>query len=364
MLHLKRRKQLRERDCVCFLTKVKKRKSENEGHWKTAALQVSGHTTFEGKKKTSSQKMTHSRVARGIIGAFCRRSRSAATSTRYSSSGSTSSDSRSSGRAGLEQHIRCISTTMPSSSPSSSPLDHLPSRAFRFSPFASMGVMSTHYSASRKQMTKSTTEKSLCATSDRGFASSSTSFSTSGAGEGETANSHLDEASFHAAADDTLHGLVDALESWIDCEVEGDEADVEYSVRLLLFFFEFSLSLSLSLPLRSLTRFLFPRSETHPPENSQSGVLTLRLGEGKGTYVINKQAPNRQLWLSSPVSGPVRYDLVVSSPSAPSSPGSSRSSSSSSSSRDRWVYRRDGHELRDRLREELAGLFGKAPEGL
>ena len=35
--------------------------------------------------------------------------------------------------------------------------------------------------------------------------------------------------------------------------------------------------------------------------SSQSGVLTLALGPGKGTYVLNKQAPNRQLWLSSPV---------------------------------------------------------------
>jgi len=25
------------------------------------------------------------------------------------------------------------------------------------------------------------------------------------------------------------------------------------------------------------------------------------MGPGKGTYVLNKQAPNRQLWLSSPV---------------------------------------------------------------
>jgi frataxin len=30
------------------------------------------------------------------------------------------------------------------------------------------------------------------------------------------------------------------------------------------------------------------------------GVLTIRLGD-KGTFVINKQAPNRQIWLSSPV---------------------------------------------------------------
>ncbi len=36
------------------------------------------------------------------------------------------------------------------------------------------------------------------------------------------------------------------------------------------------------------------------------GVLTIKLG-AKGTYVLNKQAPNRQIWWSSPVSGPRRY---------------------------------------------------------
>ncbi|KAI9223058.1 hypothetical protein BC828DRAFT_338952, partial [Blastocladiella britannica] len=38
-----------------------------------------------------------------------------------------------------------------------------------------------------------------------------------------------------------------------------------------------------------------------------SGVLTLHLGTGR-TYVINKQPPNMQLWLSSPISGPRRFD--------------------------------------------------------
>lgn len=36
------------------------------------------------------------------------------------------------------------------------------------------------------------------------------------------------------------------------------------------------------------------------------GVLTLKLGV-KGTVVLNKQAPNRQLWWSSPLTGPRRY---------------------------------------------------------
>ena len=41
------------------------------------------------------------------------------------------------------------------------------------------------------------------------------------------------------------------------------------------------------------------------------GVLTVKLGGTFGTYVINKQTPNKQLWLSSPVSGPARFDLVA-----------------------------------------------------
>ena len=35
------------------------------------------------------------------------------------------------------------------------------------------------------------------------------------------------------------------------------------------------------------------------------GVIKIELGQ-HGTYVLNKQAPNRQLWMSCPVSGPVR----------------------------------------------------------
>ena len=38
------------------------------------------------------------------------------------------------------------------------------------------------------------------------------------------------------------------------------------------------------------------------------GVLTVKLSQF-GVYVLNKQTPNKQLWLSSPVSGPYRYDI-------------------------------------------------------
>jgi frataxin len=39
------------------------------------------------------------------------------------------------------------------------------------------------------------------------------------------------------------------------------------------------------------------------------GVFTLVMPPN-GTYVINKQPPNKQIWLSSPLSGPKRYDWV------------------------------------------------------
>jgi frataxin len=38
------------------------------------------------------------------------------------------------------------------------------------------------------------------------------------------------------------------------------------------------------------------------------GVLTLVLNEDT-TYIINKQRPNRQVWMSSPKSGPRRFEL-------------------------------------------------------
>jgi frataxin-like iron-binding protein CyaY len=42
---------------------------------------------------------------------------------------------------------------------------------------------------------------------------------------------------------------------------------------------------------------------------SADGVVNLRLGS-RGTYVLNKQTPTRQLWLSSPVSGPWHYEWI------------------------------------------------------
>ncbi|CAL5221369.1 g3549 [Coccomyxa viridis] len=63
------------------------------------------------------------------------------------------------------------------------------------------------------------------------------------------------------------------------------------------------------------------------------GVITAKLGR-YGTYVYNKQTPNQQIWLSSPFSGPVRYDCI----------------------NGEWIYKRDGHEMLERLQSELDAI--------
>jgi len=39
----------------------------------------------------------------------------------------------------------------------------------------------------------------------------------------------------------------------------------------------------------------------------RGGILTIALEDGR-QYVINKHAPNRQIWMSSPVSGGSHYE--------------------------------------------------------
>jgi frataxin len=39
------------------------------------------------------------------------------------------------------------------------------------------------------------------------------------------------------------------------------------------------------------------------------GVMTMQLGDQHGTYVLNKQRPNMQIWWSSPTSGPKRFEF-------------------------------------------------------
>lgn len=73
----------------------------------------------------------------------------------------------------------------------------------------------------------------------------------------------------------------------------------------------------------------------------------------KGTYVLNKQPPTKQIWLSSPLSGPKRFDWVVT--------GESQSHKEGSGAGD-WVYLRDGTSLTELVRKEL-GVTPGAGEG-
>lgn len=65
---------------------------------------------------------------------------------------------------------------------------------------------------------------------------------------------------------------------------------------------------------------------------------------GKGTYVLNKQPPNKQIWLSSPISGPKRYDWCII--------GESQNDKEGTASGD-WIYNRDNSSLSQLLAEEL-----------
>ncbi|QDZ21836.1 frataxin [Chloropicon primus] len=112
---------------------------------------------------------------------------------------------------------------------------------------------------------------------------------------GESGKAPVD---FNRIADGTLDSLQDQLEELLEAE-EVESSDVTY----------------------------------------ESGVLELDLGD-LGTYVINKQAPNKQIWLSSPVSGPFRYDYSTEEGS--------------------WVYSRDNHKMHDKLSDELSELLGRA----
>ena len=136
------------------------------------------------------------------------------------------------------------------------------------------------------------------ATSNRHFTSSSLSSSSSSPSSSPSSSSILSEGDFHLAADALLERLEQAVAPLED--KMGDEFDVHCSM----------------------------------------GVLTISLGDGRGTYVLNKQTPNRQIWWSSPMSGPRRFAL-------------------DSVSKSKWLSAKgDGAELSTELRKELRKLTG------
>ncbi|KAL6143815.1 PREDICTED: frataxin, mitochondrial [Fragaria vesca subsp. vesca] len=110
-------------------------------------------------------------------------------------------------------------------------------------------------------------------------------------------SSVLQEDEFHKLADSTIHDLQEKFEEYGD-SVQVDGFDIDYG----------------------------------------NEVLTLKLGD-LGTYVLNKQTPNRQLWLSSPVSGPFRFDWDRDA--------------------EAWIYRRTKVKLLTLLETEMEQLCGE-----
>jgi frataxin len=81
----------------------------------------------------------------------------------------------------------------------------------------------------------------------------------------------------------------------------------------------------------------------------------------QGTWVINKQPPNKQIWLSSPLSGPKRYDYQAPGAGQDAKEGTDAASLSVDvegkitdyDNGGRWVYLRDGSGLSELLKDEL-----------
>ena len=81
---------------------------------------------------------------------------------------------------------------------------------------------------------------------------------------------------YHNVADETLHSIQDAVEEYFEEYYDYGLAEREGDLDI-------------------------------PEVNYASGVLTINL-PGHGTWVLNKQTPNEQIWWSSPISGPKRYE--------------------------------------------------------
>ncbi|KAL5313608.1 hypothetical protein ACEPPN_018029 [Leptodophora sp. 'Broadleaf-Isolate-01'] len=105
---------------------------------------------------------------------------------------------------------------------------------------------------------------------------------------------------YNELSDQYLDALAEKLEQLQD---EGEDVDSEYSAGVL--------------------KVTFPRN---------------------GTYVISKQPLNKQIWLSSPLSEPKRYDFVM--------PGEGHNAKEDTGSGE-WIYLRDKSSLSELLLKEI-----------
>ncbi|OJJ44056.1 hypothetical protein ASPZODRAFT_154028 [Penicilliopsis zonata CBS 506.65] len=91
-----------------------------------------------------------------------------------------------------------------------------------------------------------------------------------------------------------------------------------------------------------------------------AGVLNI-IVPGVGTYVLNKQPPNKQIWLSSPISGPKRFDWILEGDQM------HEKQDSRPYIHGQWIYLRDGTNLTDILNSELTlnlpkDIYGESEE--
>jgi frataxin len=143
-------------------------------------------------------------------------------------------------------------------------------------------------------------------------------------------NSSLQQSAYDTRADAAMEGLLDRLQDILDSH--GDTSlEVEYHVRLS----RAECHWSLIIPVL------------------QSGVLTLDLGQ-HDTYVINKQPPNKQIWLSSPVRCVCKSSLRVLYRRIRSGPKRFNFDSATR----QWVDSRDGGLLETLLNGELSVSLG------
>ena len=78
--------------------------------------------------------------------------------------------------------------------------------------------------------------------------------------------------------------------------------------------------------------------------------------------MINKQPPNKQIWLSSPVSGPKRFDWVLLGAGQHEKEGSEPVDTGDNGAGGKWIYIRDGSNLTDLLRKEVGVEMSKEGE--
>lgn len=131
---------------------------------------------------------------------------------------------------------------------------------------------------------------------------------------------------YHELADTYLEN---ALLKFEEIQDNNAAVDVEFSVHIP--------------PHLSPEKLHTVRSAANSGGIMQAGVMTIGI-PGVGTYVLNKQPPNKQIWLSSPVSGPKRYDWCVFGEGQADKEGTAAG---------RWVYTRDQSTLDALVLEEL-----------